>query len=72
MTEKPADWASLLALDLVSIALGNPYKVGTDLIAAHLREVEARGALRGARDMANQVHARLDQWLPEVAEVLEH
>jgi hypothetical protein len=61
--EEYADWASLLALDLMSVAFGNPYKLGHRLIAEHLREVEARGAVRGAQEMADNVHRRLDQWM---------
>jgi hypothetical protein len=58
----PVDWASVRALDLISIALSNPYNVSLRLIACHLREIEGEGALRGAQEMSDTVHAALDRW----------
>ena len=56
-----AYWASR-AIDLISIALSNPYQVSMRLITAHLLEIESEGALRGAREMSETVHAALDRW----------
>ena len=55
----PTDWADVLALDLISIALSNPYKTSLDLIAAHLRVVEQRGFLLGMeKTQTNQMMPR--------------
>jgi hypothetical protein len=58
----PTDWADVLALDLISIALSNPYKASLELIAAHLRVVDERGSLRGMQTMQADVLATLDRW----------
>ena len=57
----PADWASLQALDIISIVLGNPYKTSLEIVRAFLLEVEARGALRGGLEVQEHIHQTIDR-----------